>query len=39
MEFEIVVPSNDRGDPSVVELIDIFPIQVRLYLNAYLNVQ
>lgn len=37
MEFEIVVPSNDRGDPSVVELIYIFPIQV--VLNAYLNVQ
>lgn len=30
MEFEIVVPSNDRGDPSAVELIYIFPIQVVL---------
>jgi hypothetical protein len=38
MEFEIVVPSNDRGDPSVVKLIySLFPIQV--VLHAYLNVQ
>lgn len=33
MEFEIVVPSNDRGDPSVVELIYIFLVQFQgLYL-------
>jgi hypothetical protein len=37
MEFEIVVPSNDGGDPSVVELIYISPIQV--VLNLYRNVQ
>lgn len=37
MEFEIVVPSNDGGDPSVVELIYIFPVEV--VLNLHLSVQ
>lgn len=32
MEFEIVVPSNDRGDPGVVELIYITYSLYRLYL-------
>lgn len=28
MEFEVVVPSNDRGDPGVVELITAWPIYI-----------